>query len=154
MVTVIPIKTLLAQLKAPTPKAKASGRLRTPVGATAANLPPPPTDVPQPPPPAPAPMFASGVKASLGDESRPSVALLDRRVRWLDSDLEQRCQAGTKPGMSWQKLAWLTFLCVLGGFGCERLLVCNGARWCRLTLQTVRRWTCPVVLASLSICGS
>jgi hypothetical protein len=38
-------------------------------------------------------LFASGMKARLGDESRPSVALLDRHVRWLDSDLDQRCRA-------------------------------------------------------------
>ena len=38
-------------------------------------------------------MFASGMKARLGDESRPSVALLDRHVRWLDSDLDQRYRA-------------------------------------------------------------
>jgi hypothetical protein len=30
------------------------------------------------------------MKARLGDESRPSVALLDRHVRWLDVDLDQR----------------------------------------------------------------
>ena len=35
-------------------------------------------------------MFAAGLKARLGDESRPSVALLDRHVRWLDVDLDQR----------------------------------------------------------------
>ena len=34
-------------------------------------------------------MFASGMKAGLGDESRPSVALPDRHVRWLDADLNQ-----------------------------------------------------------------
>ena len=37
-------------------------------------------------------MFAAGLKARLGDESRPSVALLDRHVRWLDVDLDQRCR--------------------------------------------------------------
>ena len=34
-------------------------------------------------------MFAFGLKARLGDKSRPSVALLDRHVRWLDADLDQ-----------------------------------------------------------------
>jgi hypothetical protein len=38
-------------------------------------------------------MFASGFKARIGDESRPSVALLDRHVRWLDNDLNQRYEA-------------------------------------------------------------
>jgi hypothetical protein len=32
-------------------------------------------------------MFPAGMKARIGDESRPSVALLDRQVRYLDNDL-------------------------------------------------------------------
>ena len=38
-------------------------------------------------------MFASGMKACLGGESRVSFALLDRHVGCLDADLEQHCQA-------------------------------------------------------------
>jgi hypothetical protein len=81
-------------------------------------------------------MFASGMKARLGDESRPSVALLDRHVRWLDADLvDQRYIGGRErmqSGMSWQKLVWLIFLlCGLDGFGRLRLSVFNGTRWFR-----------------------
>ncbi len=35
-------------------------------------------------------MFVSGLKARLGVESGPYVALLDRHVRGLDADLDQR----------------------------------------------------------------
>ena len=41
-------------------------------------------------------MFASGMKARLGNESRPSVALLDRHVRWLDADLDQHYRASAR----------------------------------------------------------
>jgi hypothetical protein len=40
-------------------------------------------------------MFASGLKARIGDESRPSVALLDRQIRWLDMDLNRRYEAAS-----------------------------------------------------------
>ena len=38
-------------------------------------------------------LFSSRKKARLGDKSRPSVALLDRRVLLLDADLDQHCLA-------------------------------------------------------------
>jgi hypothetical protein len=44
-------------------------------------------------------LFASGLKARIGSESRPSVALLDRHVRWLDADLDRRYRAATTPAV-------------------------------------------------------
>jgi hypothetical protein len=40
-------------------------------------------------------LFASGLKARIGDESRPSIALLDRHVRCLDNDLDRQYRAAT-----------------------------------------------------------
>jgi hypothetical protein len=40
-------------------------------------------------------LFASGLKACIGDESRPSITLLDRHIRWLDNDLDCCYRAAT-----------------------------------------------------------
>jgi hypothetical protein len=42
-------------------------------------------------------MFAKGMSIRVGCESIPSVALLDRHVRWLDRDLDQRYRRATTP---------------------------------------------------------
>jgi hypothetical protein len=44
-------------------------------------------------------LFASGLKARIGSESRPSVALLDRHVRCMDADLDRRYRAATTPAV-------------------------------------------------------
>jgi hypothetical protein len=42
-------------------------------------------------------LFATGLGACLGEESTPSMALLDRHVRFLDSDLDRRFLAARTP---------------------------------------------------------
>ena len=40
-------------------------------------------------------LFASGLSARIGSETKPSVALLERHVKWLDADFERRYQSAT-----------------------------------------------------------
>ena len=42
-------------------------------------------------------LFTAGFKARIGDSSAPSVALLDRHVRFLDTDLERRYRQAASP---------------------------------------------------------
>lgn len=46
--------------------------------------------------------FSSGLQARLGDEARPSVALLFRHVAWLDRDLRERYASARSPMNRWQ----------------------------------------------------
>jgi hypothetical protein len=49
-------------------------------------------------------MFATGMSSRLGNEARPSVALLDRHVRWLNHDLDLRFRQAISPAIK-QELA-------------------------------------------------
>ena len=94
-------------------------------------------------------MFTSSMKARLGDESRPSVALLDQLVRWLDADLDQLYQAVRTDEVQHELAkAGLANLSLWGGgLGRVRRLVFNGIRWFQLRIpQMVRRWIYLVVL--------
>jgi len=42
-------------------------------------------------------LFATGLGSRLGSNTKPSTALLDRHVRWLDTDLERRYSASSSP---------------------------------------------------------
>lgn len=44
-------------------------------------------------------LFASGLSSRIGNEPKPSVALLERHVKWLDADLDRRYQAATTPSL-------------------------------------------------------
>jgi hypothetical protein len=58
-------------------------------------------------------LFSVGLSARIGDEPMPSVALLDRHVRWLDRDLDIRFRASRDPAerreLACAGLANLTF---------------------------------------------
>jgi len=44
-------------------------------------------------------LFASGLSARIGNEPKPSVALLERHVKWIGNDLEHRYQSATTPAL-------------------------------------------------------
>ena len=43
--------------------------------------------------------FAQGLGSRIGDEARPSVALLQRHVHWIDADLDRRYQEASSPAL-------------------------------------------------------
>jgi hypothetical protein len=70
-------------------------------------------------------LLSGGISAQLGEQTRPSVALLDRHIRWMDKDLDhQYCSAHTPLFQRKYALAgfglltfWLAWLQSMEAFG-------------------------------------
>jgi hypothetical protein len=73
-------------------------------------------------------LFTKGMVARLGDETRPSTALLDGQVRFLDTDLNQRYLASSGP-VAQRELALAGLANLTLWLGWLRTSECFGLEW-------------------------
>jgi hypothetical protein len=88
--------------------------------------------------------FAAGLRARLGEDVRPSVALHDRHVRWIDQDLDGRYRSARTPAAK-QELAMAGLANLTLWLGWLRSRECFDLCWSDITV------VCPSDAASVDL---
>ena len=73
-------------------------------------------------------LFAAGLSTRMGTDSKPSIALLDRHIRYIEEDLDRRWRAATSPKLK-EELAEAGFSTLTFWLGWVRSAECFGIRF-------------------------